>query len=105
MVALGVEDLFDDGVGVLSFVEEEEVRRDSRFGQCPDLEVVVMVEADGTGVGVLQVIPGFVGERQDQCGEFAVVAGVFKVAQSGTWWSVRTGSAEWQKRVMVRSVA
>lgn len=83
VVALGVEDLFDDGVGVLGFVEEEEVRGDSRFGQCPDLEVVVMVEADGAGVGVLEVGPCCAGEGQDQGGEFAVVAGVFEVAQSG----------------------
>ncbi len=54
MIALGVEDLLYDGVGVLGFVEEEEVRRDVRFGQRPDLEVVVMVETDDAGVGVLQ---------------------------------------------------
>jgi hypothetical protein len=37
VAALLVEDVFDDRVGVLSFVEEEEVGVDLGLGQGPDL--------------------------------------------------------------------
>lgn len=56
--ALGGEDLLQDRVGVLCFVEEEEVGFDSWPGQSPHLQVVVVFEADCAAVGVLQVGPG-----------------------------------------------
>jgi hypothetical protein len=53
VVALVEEDLFDDGVGVLGFVQQQEVGVEFRLGEGPDLEVVVVVEADGAIVWVL----------------------------------------------------
>lgn len=61
VVALGEEDLLDDGVGVLGLVEEQEVGFDLRTREGPDFQVVVVIEADGAVVGVLQVHPGFAG--------------------------------------------
>jgi hypothetical protein len=48
MVALAEEDLFDDRVGVLSLVPEQEVGLDARPGESPDLQTVVVLETDRT---------------------------------------------------------
>jgi hypothetical protein len=53
VVPLGGEDVFEDGVGVLGFVEEEEVCLDLRPGQGPHFQVVIMLEADHSALGVL----------------------------------------------------
>lgn len=82
VVALGGEDVLEDGVGVLGLVEEKVVGVDSRAGQCPDFEVVVVVEAHHAGVGVLEVGPGFAGERQYHVGELGVEGVVFEAAQA-----------------------
>jgi hypothetical protein len=42
------EDLLKHRVGVLGFVEEQEVGVDLRFGQGPHLQVVVVLEAHHT---------------------------------------------------------
>ena len=81
MVALVEEDLFDDGVGVLGLVQEQEVAVDAGAGEGPQFQVVVVVEADRGAVGVAQVVPGFAGVRQDERGEFAVQVGVVQAAQ------------------------
>lgn len=83
VLALGEEDLFDHGVGVLGLVEQQEARVDAGLGEGPDFEVVVVVEADGAVVGVLRVGPGFAGERHDVGGELGVEVGVFQAAQVG----------------------
>ncbi len=83
VVALGEEDLFDDGVGVLGFVQQQEVGVDTRPGQGPDLQIVVVVEADSAVVGVLQTGPRLVGERHDVGGEVGVEIDVVQSAQSG----------------------
>lgn len=81
--ALGEEDLLDDGVGVLGLVQQQEVGVEARLGEGPDFQVVVVVEADCAVVGVLQVGPGFAGERRDVGGEFGGEALVFQAAQVG----------------------
>ncbi|GHH30427.1 hypothetical protein GCM10018780_89850 [Streptomyces lanatus] len=53
---------------------------DAGPGECPDFQVVVVVEVDGAVVGVLQVGPGFAGERHDVGGEFGVEVCVFQAA-------------------------
>jgi hypothetical protein len=85
VIALVKDDLFDDGVGVLGLVQEQEVGFDARTGEGPDLEVVVVVEADGAVVlgGVLQVVPRLAGERHDVGGELGVEVGVVQAAQPG----------------------
>ena len=74
VVALGQEDLFDDGVGVLCFVEEEIVGVDLRLGEGPDFQVVVVVEADRAAGEVLEIRPGLVGEGHDVRGELGMEA-------------------------------
>ncbi|GAA4014368.1 hypothetical protein GCM10022384_68020 [Streptomyces marokkonensis] len=69
--------------GVLGLVQEQEVGVDLRLGEGPDLEVVVVAEADGAFVGVLQVQPRLAGERDEVGGEFCVQAGLFQAAQLG----------------------
>lgn len=78
VVALGEEDLFDDGVGVLGLVQEQEVGVDAGPGERPDLQIVVVVESDGAVLKVLQVGPGFAGERHEVGGEFGVEVLVFQ---------------------------
>lgn len=82
MVALGEEDLFDDGVGVLGFVQEQEIGVDPGLGEGPDFQVVVVFEPDRAVVGVLQVGPGLAGERHDVVSEFGVQFRVFEAAQA-----------------------
>lgn len=53
VVALGGEDLFQDGVGVLGLVQEQEVGADARLGQGQHLQVVVVFEADCSLCGVV----------------------------------------------------
>ena len=103
VVALAEEDLFDDGVGVLGLVQQQEVGVDPGLGEGPHFQVVVVVEADRAVVGVLQVAPGFAGEGHDVGGELGVQVVVFQAAQAGTWWRVMASSAVWQKRATVRS--
>ncbi len=76
VAALGQEDVFDDRIGVLCLVQQEKVGVEPRPGECPDFQVVVVVETDGAAVGVLQVGPGFAGERHDVVGKFSMAAGV-----------------------------
>jgi hypothetical protein len=80
---LSGEDLFQDRVGVLCFVEEEKVGVDPWFGQGPHLQVVVMLETDHTLLGVLQVSPCLVGKWQDDLGEPGVLVRPTQAAQRG----------------------
>jgi hypothetical protein len=56
VVALGEEDLLDDGVGALGLVQEEEAGIDTRLGQGPHLEVAVVVEAHRAVVAALRTV-------------------------------------------------
>lgn len=75
VVALAGEDGFQDGVGVLGLVEEEVVGVDDGLGQGPDLQVVVVGEAQGSRVGMLNVGPCLLGVGQDGFGQAAVALG------------------------------
>ena len=52
-VALGVQDAFEDGVGVLGFVQQEVVGPEDGGGQGPHLQVVIVREADDARRGDL----------------------------------------------------
>lgn len=83
VLALGEEDLFDDGIGVLGLVQQQEIGLNAGPGKSPDLEAVIVVEANGAVVRVLQVGPGFAGERHDVGGKFGVQVGIVQTAQAG----------------------
>jgi hypothetical protein len=80
--ALGAEDLFNNWVGVLGLVEQQEVRFDPGLGQGPDLQVVVVVEADDAFLRVLDVFPCPMGVRQYSVDELGVQVFGFDAAQA-----------------------
>jgi hypothetical protein len=72
---------FRTGLVSWGLVEEEEVGFESRFGQGPHLQVVVVFEADHTLLGVVQVGPGLAGERKNLVRELGVLGGSVQAAQ------------------------
>ena len=54
VVAVAEEDVFDDGVGVLGLVQQQEVGVDPGLGEGPHFQVVVVVEAERTTHGALE---------------------------------------------------
>lgn len=78
---LGEDDVLEDRVGVLGFVQQQEAGLEDGLGQGPHLEVVVVLEADRARRGVLQILPDFRGVRQEQVGEFGVGGLGFDAAQ------------------------
>ncbi|GHH42065.1 hypothetical protein GCM10018775_26210 [Streptomyces umbrinus] len=81
VAALSGEDPLKDGIGVLGFVKEEEVGPDLRFGQGPHLQVVVVIEAHHTFLGILQICPGLSDERHDCVGELGALVRCSEPAQ------------------------
>ncbi len=81
--ALSQEDPFDDGIGVLGLVQEQEVGFDLRLSEGPNLEVVIVVEAHRAVIEVLQVSPRFAGEGHDVVGELSEQAVVLQAPQAG----------------------
>lgn len=79
--ALVGEDLLDHRVGVLRFVQEQVVGMDLRLGQGPHFQVVVVLEADHAFVGILQVLPGLAGVREDDVSQLEVKVLILQAAE------------------------